>query len=67
MHVVFCRNVLIYFGREPRAGGLRQLAASAAPGGFIGVADGERLAGATPAGRAFAPFAADQRIHRYEH
>lgn len=64
-HVVFCRNVLMYFGRELRERVLGKLAESLCPGGFLCLGAGERL---EPSGHArdFAPFAAGERIYRYE-
>ena len=66
MHVIFCRNVLIYFGRELRERVLEKLAASLRPGGFLCLGTAERLTGATKAERAFTPFASDHHIYRYE-
>lgn len=45
MHLVFCRNVLIYFGRELRDVALGKLTASLCPGGFLclGSAEGGAL------------------------
>lgn len=43
MHVVLCRNVLIYFDRELRRRALEKLLASLTPGGFIGLGSSERL------------------------
>jgi chemotaxis protein methyltransferase CheR len=45
MHVVFCRNVLIYFGRELRARVLDKLQAAVVPGGFLCLGSSERIAG----------------------
>lgn len=66
MHVIFCRNVLIYFGRELRERVLQKLAASLRPGGFLCLGTAERLTGATSTERSFSPFASEQRIYRYE-
>ncbi|MBX3203910.1 MAG: protein-glutamate O-methyltransferase CheR [Labilithrix sp.] len=66
MHVVFCKNVLIYFGRDLRDRVLQKLAQSLCPGGFLCLGSAERLTGATPTERAFTPFSADERIYRYE-
>jgi chemotaxis protein methyltransferase CheR len=43
MHVVFCRNVLIYFGKDLRRRVLRKLAGSLRGGGFLCVGEAERL------------------------
>ena len=66
MHVIFCKNVLIYFGRELRERVLRKLAESLCPGGFLCLGNAERLTRATPTEAAFKPFAAQHRIYRYE-
>jgi chemotaxis protein methyltransferase CheR len=61
MHVVFCRNVLIYFGPELRARVLAKLEASLRPGGFLALGTAERL----PAGRSFVDHDAAARIYRH--
>lgn len=66
MNVIFCKNVLIYFGRELRERVLKKLAESLCPGGFLCLGNAERLTGTTPAERLFTPFAAEHRIYRYE-
>jgi chemotaxis protein methyltransferase CheR len=43
MHVVFCRNVLIYFGRDLRARVLDKLERSLCRGGFLCLGTSERL------------------------
>lgn len=43
MHVIFCRNVLIYFGRELRERVLGRLTQSLSPGGFLCLGESERL------------------------
>ena len=43
MQVVFCRNVLIYFGRALRERVLDKLARSLCPGGFLCLGSSERL------------------------
>jgi chemotaxis protein methyltransferase CheR len=66
MNVVFCKNVLIYFGRELRERVLQKIAASLCPGGFLCLGSSERLTGASPIEAVFTPFASNQRIYRYE-
>jgi len=66
MHLIFCRNVLLYFGRELRERVLQKLASSLRPGGFLCLGTAERLTGATPTERSFTPFSSEQRIYRYE-
>ncbi|MBX3259147.1 MAG: protein-glutamate O-methyltransferase CheR [Labilithrix sp.] len=66
MHVVFCKNVLIYFGRELRERVLQKLAQSLRPGGFLCLGTAERLTGATATEKTFTPFSAEARIYRYE-
>jgi chemotaxis protein methyltransferase CheR len=43
MQVVFCRNVLIYFGRALRERVMQKLARSLCPGGFLCLGSSERL------------------------
>jgi len=43
MHVVFCRNVLIYFGPALKARVLEKLTQSLCPGGFFVLGESERL------------------------
>jgi chemotaxis protein methyltransferase CheR len=62
MHVILCRNVLIYFGRELQQNVLRKLAASLRPGGFLGLGASEQVWGS--AAGFFEDFAADQRVFR---
>ena len=45
MHVVFCRNVLIYFGRELRERVLDKLHAALVHGGFLCLGHSERITG----------------------
>jgi chemotaxis protein methyltransferase CheR len=66
MHVVFCKNVLIYFGRELRERVLRKLAESLCPGGFLCLGNAERLTRSTPTEKSFTPFSVEERIYRYE-
>jgi chemotaxis protein methyltransferase CheR len=44
MHVVFCRNVLIYFGRELRGDVLGKLRAALVPSGFLCLGSSEQIA-----------------------
>jgi chemotaxis protein methyltransferase CheR len=63
MTVVFCRNVLIYFGRDLRARVMRKLEESLARGGFLCLGSSERVP--TEARSAFVPFAPEERIYRF--
>jgi chemotaxis protein methyltransferase CheR len=65
MHVIFCRNVLIYFDRELKRSASQKLAASLRPGGFLCLGRGERLAATDPQ-HGFAEFLPEERIYRYE-
>ena len=56
MQVVFCRNVLIYFGDELRKRVIAKLVQSLAPGGFLCLGTSERLP--REAGNELVPFAA---------
>lgn len=47
MHVVFCRNVMIYFASELRARVLDKLQAALVHGGFLCLGSSERIAGAS--------------------
>jgi chemotaxis protein methyltransferase CheR len=62
MHVVFCRNVLIYFGPALRDRVFGLLAESLGHGGFLCLGGSEALSGA--ATRLFADFAMRERIYR---
>jgi len=64
MHVIFCRNVLIYLGDELRVGVLERLSDSLVSGGFLCLGKSERLLERGP--RKFTTFAAEQRIYRHE-
>ena len=44
-HVIFCRNVLIYFEPEVQARVLRELTARLAPGGYLFIGHSESMAG----------------------
>jgi len=63
MNVVFCRNVLIYFGRDLRARVMHKLEQSLRPGGFLCLGSSERLASADKG--PFVDFAASERIYRH--
>jgi chemotaxis protein methyltransferase CheR len=61
MHVIFCRNVFIYFDRALRERVLDKMSQSLCPGGFLCLGAGERM----PADRRFTEFAPEERIFRY--
>ena len=69
MQVVFCRNVLIYFGPELRGRVIAKLTGSLAPGGFLALGAEERLPSpaVAPAAAALANFAPTFRIYRQGH
>jgi chemotaxis protein methyltransferase CheR len=62
MNVIFCRNVLIYFGHQLRAQVLRTFSDSLSHGGFLCLGKSEGL----PASQAhaFGPFDAAERIYQ---
>lgn len=61
MHVIFCRNVLIYFGSQLRERALEMFSDALSQGGFLCLGGSECI----PAGTsAFGEFAADSRIYR---
>lgn len=63
MHLILCRNVLIYFGPELQGRIATKLAHSLCPGGFLGLGPAERL---PPTLRQhFSEVTPDQRIYRY--
>ena len=62
MQVVFCRNVLIYFGRALRARVMRKLSESLCPGGFLCLGASERLAADDR--EPFRELAPNERIYR---
>jgi chemotaxis protein methyltransferase CheR len=62
MQVIFCRNVLIYFGRPLRARVLHRFAESLCPGGFLCLGSSERLSSDTR--EPFIGLAPDERIYR---
>ncbi len=63
MHVIFCRNVLIYFEPALRDRVLRKFTQSLRPGGFLCLGSSERLAPAFEA--SFSVVDERQRIYRY--
>lgn len=63
MHVVFCRNVLIYFGEVLRGRVLAKLADSLCPGGFLCLGNSESLSGAS-GWRTFDDLS-EERIYRH--
>lgn len=65
MHVVFCRNVLIYFGHELRTKVLAKLTASLCPGGYLCLGSSERLPLELGDER-FSEVAPNTRIYRRE-
>lgn len=71
MHVIFCRNVFIYFDSALRKRVLDKFAQSLCPGGFLCLGAGERLPNGYLTANAsgavlFSEFARDERIYRYE-
>jgi chemotaxis protein methyltransferase CheR len=66
MHVVFCRNVLMYFGPDLRGRVVGKLAESLVPGGFLALGADERLLGPAPgaAASSLSEFAPAVRIYR---
>jgi chemotaxis protein methyltransferase CheR len=63
MQVIFCRNVLIYFGPELRARVLTKLGEGLCRGGFLCLGSSERIA--PPHAATFAEVAAAERIYRH--
>jgi chemotaxis protein methyltransferase CheR len=64
MHVIFCRNVFIYFDVELRKRVVDKFTHSLYPGGFLCLGSGERLP--SSAAFPFSEFAREERIYRYE-
>jgi chemotaxis protein methyltransferase CheR len=64
MHVVFCRNVLIYFGEELRGRVLGKLSESLCSGGILCLGNSELLS-RVDGRHAFEGFAAEERIYRH--
>lgn len=65
MHVIFCRNVLIYFDAPLRQRVIDKFAASLCPGGFFCLGSSERLRRSDALSR-FREFDGDARIYRHE-
>jgi chemotaxis protein methyltransferase CheR len=63
MHIVFCRNVLIYFGRDLRSRVIAQLKESLVPGGFLSLGASEQLT-KDELDAGFEPFCFAERIYR---
>jgi chemotaxis protein methyltransferase CheR len=63
MHVIFCRNVLIYFAKGLRAEVLGKLCASLSSRAFLCLGTSERLA-LPQEGQPLGPFAEEVRIYR---
>jgi chemotaxis protein methyltransferase CheR len=63
MQVIFCRNVLIYFGQDLKTRVLAKFAESLCPGGFFCLGAGERLARPSK-NEGWVEFASDARIYR---
>ena len=62
MQVIFCRNVLIYFGSDLRDRVMDKLAQSLVPGGFLCLGSAERLS--RHGAQRFGELAASERIYR---
>jgi len=60
--VIFCRNVLIYFGPELRDRVIEKFSQTLVPGGFLCLGSGERLS--RHGLERFAELAASERIYR---
>jgi chemotaxis protein methyltransferase CheR len=63
MNVVFCRNVLIYFGEELRGRVMGTIRESLCPGGFLCLGSSETLRGAQAL--PFSDFVPTERIYRH--
>jgi chemotaxis protein methyltransferase CheR len=64
MHVIFCRNVFIYFDTGLRRRVTDKFAQSLYPGGFLCLGSGERLPSSPTI--PFSEFSREERIYRYE-
>lgn len=64
MHVIFCRNVLIYFGHDLRQRVIEKFAQTLCPGGFLCLGSSERLS--KHAMERFTEFAGNDRIYRLQ-
>ncbi len=62
VQVIFCRNVLIYFGPELKQQVIAKFTQSLSAGGFLCLGGSERLS--PSASRHYTDFAADERIYR---
>jgi len=62
LHLITCRNVIIYFGRASQEPLLRKFHAALAPGGFLVLGKVETVLG--PARQLFEAVDARQRIFR---
>ncbi len=65
MQVIFCRNVLIYFGPDLKRRALAKFAESLCHGGFLCLGSGERVTRTSDEDR-WSEFAAEERIYRWE-
>lgn len=63
VHLISCRNVLIYFDRALQERAIGLFRGSLVPGGFLGLGRGETIRSCTSAG-AFLDFAPEHRIYR---
>jgi chemotaxis protein methyltransferase CheR len=45
VHLIFCRNVMIYFDKETQAGVLARLCECLAPGGYLFIGHSESVGG----------------------
>lgn len=63
MHLVLCRNVLIYFGPEAKTKVMEKVRDSLVPGGFLALGSSERLGG-DDAQHHFKDFVGEQRIYQ---
>lgn len=63
MHIIFCRNVLIYFESALRDRVLQKFTQSLRPGGFLCLGSSERLGAAYQS--QFSVFNEQERIYRY--
>ena len=64
MQVIFCRNVLIYFGQDLKRRVLSTFAESLCPGGFLCLGGGERIVRGNQKD-GWVEFASDARIYRH--
>jgi chemotaxis protein methyltransferase CheR len=65
MHVIFCRNVLMYFGHDLRQQVLAKFRQSLCVGGFLCLGDSEQLSPADLQNE-FSEFSACDRIYRFK-